>query len=266
MLGVCTSLLTSWLGVSPEVRANARPTDSARDSIVSAFRVAFLGGSIMGLAIISFSLLILSLLFSLSGVARAGGVRLSRWLGDLSIFLAICAGIAVMFLACFTTRHYAGMDGRPVRRIAEASRRGDSVNIITGLSHGLRSLPPSIVGTMLAMPLVCWLFLGRSPLSLVAINIGEDLMIASVMAVDAFGPITDNAAGIAEMSGESGRVVFGPARLDAVGNTMRAMTKAYADASGTLTAFIIFTTFLRATVVHIVGIWDPWFWPWCSSA
>jgi len=70
-LGVCTSLLTSWLGMSSAVRANAQVADRARDSIASAFRAAFLGGSIMGLAITSFSLLILSLLYSVFGEANA---------------------------------------------------------------------------------------------------------------------------------------------------------------------------------------------------
>ena len=109
---------------------------------------------------------------------------------------------------------------------------------------------------MVAIPLVYWLS-GRSLLSLVAINIGTDLMIAYIMAADAFGPITDNAAGIAEMSGESDEVVSGLAALDAVGNTMKAITKAYADASGTLTTFLIFATFSRLTGIRIVDISEP---------
>jgi K(+)-stimulated pyrophosphate-energized sodium pump len=398
-LGVSTSLLTSWLGMSSAVRANGLVADRAKGSITSAFRTAFLGGSIMGLAITSFSLLILTLLYSLFREATplvgfgfgaslaalfaqiGGGIYtksadvgadlvgkvergipeddprnpaviadlvgdnvgdcagrgadlfqsfssdivtglimgtaliprygprvvffplvlqalgivssmtaitvvsrpwknlspsrifavgiltntlvnicgayfVARWVGDLSIFAAICAGVAVMLLASFTTRHYAGMQGRPVHEIAEASHRGASINIITGLSYGLRSPLPSIAGIMIAIPLVYWLS-GRSPLSLVAINIGTDLMIAYVMAADAFGPITDNAAGIAQMSHQSESVVAGLAGLDAVGNTMKAITKAYADASGTLTTFIIFATFSRVTGVQIVDISEP---------
>jgi len=186
----------------------------------------------------------------------AGAYLVARWLGDTSIFIAICAGVLLTLLASFTTRYYAGKDGRPVHRIAEASHRGASINIITGLSYGLQSPLPSIVGIMVAMPLVYWLS-GRSPLSLVAINIGTDLMIAYIMAADAFGPITDNAAGIAEMSGESEKVVYGLAGLDAVGNTMKATTKAYADASGTVTAFVIFATFSRVTGMQAVNISEP---------
>jgi len=402
-LGICTSLLTSWLGMSSAVRANARVADRARDSIADAFRIAFRGGAIMGLAITSFPLLILSLLYILfrdpnvlvgfgfgaslaalfaqigggiytksadvgadlvgkveqgipeddprnpaviadqvgdnvgdcagrgadlfqsfssdiitglllglalvprygpratlfpmvlqalgiiasmvailvvtrpwkhlgkhlapttlfsmgiftNTLINLGGAYLvARWLGDLSIFLAICAGVMIMLLASFATRHYAGKNSGPVRRIAEASHRGASINIITGLSYGLRSPLPSIVGIMITIPLVYWLS-GRSPLSLVAINIGTDLMIAYIMATDAFGPITDNAAGIAEMASESDQVVSGLAALDAVGNTMKAITKAYADASGTLTTFIIFATFSRVTGIRIVDISEP---------
>ena len=399
VLGVCTSLLTSWLGMSSAVRANARVTDRARDSIASAFRIAFLGGSIMGLAITASSLLILSLLYSVFGEAQVlvgfgfgaslaalfaqigggiytksadvgadlvgkveqgipeddprnpaviadlvgdnvgdcagrgadlfqslssdiitgliigtaliphygprvmffplvlqalgilaslaailvttrpwkdlepttlfnlgiltntainfgGAYLVARWLGDPSISFAICAGVLVMLLASFSTRHYVGKDGRPVHHIAEASRRGASINIITGLSYGLRSPLPSILGLMVAIPLVYWLS-NHSLLSLVAINIGTDLMIAYIMAADAFGPIIDNAAGIAEMAGASEKVVSGLAGLDAVGNTMKAITKAYAMASGTLTTFIIFATFSRVTGVQTVNISEP---------
>lgn len=399
VLGVCTSLLTAWLGMSSSVRANVRVADRAQDSIAGAFHIAFLSGSIMGLAITAFSLLILSLLYSLFGDAKplvgfgfgaslaalfaqigggiytksadigadlvgkveqgipeddprnpaviadlvgdnvgdcagrgadlfqsfssdiitgliigtalipqygprvmffpmvlqslgiissmaailvttrpwknlapttlfnlgiltntmvnfGGAYLVARWVGEPSISFAICAGVLVMLLASFTTHYYAGKNGRPGRRIAEASRRGASLNIITGLFYGLQSPLPSILGLMVAIPLV-YLLSNRSPLSLVAINIGTDLMIAYIMAADAFGPITDNAAGIAEMSGASEKVVYGLAGLDAVGNTMKAITKAYAMASGTLTTFILFATFSQVTGVQAVNISEP---------
>jgi len=185
-----------------------------------------------------------------------GAYLVARWVGEPSMFFAICAGVLVMLLASFTTQYYVGKNGRPGRRIAEASRRGASLNIITGLFYGLQSSVPPILGLMVAIPLV-YLLSNRSPLSLVAINIGTDLMIAYIMAADAFGPITDNAAGIAEMSCAPEKVVRGLAGLDAVGNTMKAITKAYAMASGTLTTFILFATFSRVTGVQAVNISEP---------
>jgi K(+)-stimulated pyrophosphate-energized sodium pump len=102
-----------------------------------------------------------------------------------------------------------------------------------------------------------FLVTGQSLYGLVITNIGTDFVIAFIMASDAFGPITDNAAGIAEMSGISGKASETLNSLDAVGNTMKAATKGYAMASGTVTSFLIFATFFATAHISSIPIDSP---------
>jgi K(+)-stimulated pyrophosphate-energized sodium pump len=94
--------------------------------------------------------------------------------------------------------------------------------------------------------------------AIVAVNIGTDLLIALIMASDAFGPIVDNAAGIAKI-GKAPRKIFAPlSHLDAVGNTLKATTKSYAMASGTITAFVLFVTFFTITKNSVLDLITPY--------
>jgi len=163
-------------------------------------------------------------------------------LHDLTIFLGAFLGIVVTLVAAIFTRYYAGASGRPVHKIAEASKRGVALNVITGLGYGLQSPLASILMITVAVAVSFWVSNG-SLLAVVAVNIGTDLLIGYIMTADAFGPITDNAAGIAGMAKVGKQTVRALSSLDAVGNTMKATTKAYAMSSGTVTAFVIFSTF-----------------------
>ncbi len=163
-------------------------------------------------------------------------------LHDMTIFLGAFLGIAITLVAAIFTRYYAGAGGRPVKKIAEASKRGVALNLITGIGYGLQSPLASIVMITIAVA-ISFLVSDGSLLAVVAVNIGSDLLIGYIMTADAFGPITDNAAGIAEMAKAGKQTVRALSSLDAVGNTMKATTKAYAMSSGTVTAFVIFSTF-----------------------
>ncbi|MBN1179950.1 MAG: sodium-translocating pyrophosphatase [Anaerolineae bacterium] len=185
-----------------------------------------------------------------SVVAVIGAFVLSQLLlNDLNIFWGILLGVVTMLVSSVFTRYYAGMNSRPVAAIAEASKRGVALNIITGLGYGLQSPLISVVMIIVAVS-VAFIISGGSLLAVVAINIGTDLLIGYIMTADAFGPISDNAAGIAAMSGEGSAVIDSLSALDAVGNTMKATTKAYAMASGTVTAFTLFATFFSR-----IGLW-----------
>jgi len=191
-------------------------------------------------------------------LATAGCFGLSYvLLHDLAIGFAGFLGILTTLVSSFTTRYYAGSDGRPVHEISDASQRGVALNMITGLAYGLRSPIASVV--MIATA-VCAAFFtsGGVLLAIVAVNIGTDLLIGYIMTADAFGPITDNASGIAEMSGASKEVVHGLSALDAVGNTMKATTKAYAMSSGTVTSFVLFATFFRLVKLETIGVVAPY--------
>jgi len=190
-------------------------------------------------------------------LATLGAFLVARYLlHDLSIFLSLFMGILVTLVAAFFTRHYAGSSGRPVKKIAEASKRGAALNLITGLGSGLQSPIASIVMIAIAVS-IAYQISGGSLLAVVAVNIGTDLLIGYIMTADAFGPITDNAAGIAEMSGASKEVVRSLSALDSVGNTMKATTKAYAMSSGTVTAFVMFATFFGIAKLDTIKVIAP---------
>ncbi|MBM4464721.1 MAG: sodium-translocating pyrophosphatase [Chloroflexi bacterium] len=192
-----------------------------------------------------------------TGLATLGSFLLAKYLvNDLSLFLGTFLGIVVMLVVAFFTRYYAGMGGKPVKNIAEASKRGAALNLITGLAYGLQSPLISIVMIVAAVS-VAFVVSRGSLLAIVAVNIGTDLLIGYIMTADAFGPITDNAAGIAAMSGAGGKVVRSLSSLDAVGNTMKATTKAYAMSSGTVTSFVLFTTFFGIVGLRTLDISKP---------
>jgi K(+)-stimulated pyrophosphate-energized sodium pump len=132
-----------------------------------------------------------------------------------------------------------------------------ALNLITGIAYGLRSPVGSMVVIAISVCVSFWVS-GGSLLAVVAVNIGSDLLIGFIMTADAFGPITDNAAGIAEMSGAEERVVKSLSALDAVGNTMKATTKAYAMSSGTITSFVLFATFFDLVGLKTMDISTPY--------
>jgi K(+)-stimulated pyrophosphate-energized sodium pump len=190
-------------------------------------------------------------------LATLGSYLTARYIiDDLSIFVASFLGILVTLGATVFTRYYAGAKGRPVRRMAEAATRGPALTLITGIGYGLQSPIGSIVMITIAVS-AAYIISGGSLLAIVAVNIGTDLLIGYIMTADAFGPITDNAAGIAEMSKASGDVVHSLSVLDSVGNTMKATTKAYAMSSGTVTAFVLFATFFDIVGLKSLDISSP---------
>jgi K(+)-stimulated pyrophosphate-energized sodium pump len=177
-------------------------------------------------------------------------------LHDLNIWWGVFLGIVVTLVASISTRYYAGSGSRPVQEIADASQRGVALNIITGLAYGLQSPLASVVMILIAV-CAAYLISGSSLLAVVGVNIGTDLLIGYIMTADAYGPIMDNASGIAEMSGAEEKVVRSLSSLDAVGNTMKATTKAYAMSSGTITAFVLFATFFRLVDLEAINVTEP---------
>jgi K(+)-stimulated pyrophosphate-energized sodium pump len=200
----------------------------------------------------------LSMGFFVTAIVDAiGAYVLSDFLlGDVTIFLAALSGILATTLAVFIARYYTAMGPGPVGKIADASQGGAAINIITGISYGLQSSIIPVLGVIGAI-VFSFVVSGYSLYAIVMANIGTDLMIGFIMASDTFGPITDNADGIAEMSGVSDEVGGSLETLDAVGNTMKASTKAYAMASGTITAFVIFATFFHTVGIRSLNVSEP---------
>jgi len=177
-------------------------------------------------------------------------------LNDWIIGIAATLGVLITTIASLSTRYYAGMEGKPVKHIASASNKGAALNLITGIAYGLQS-PVLPVIALMAVVVGVYTFSNNNLLALVAVNIGTDLLITFIMAADAFGPIVDNAAGIAGMSGADRKVVDQLSKLDSVGNTMKAITKAYAMISGTITAFVIFLTFYKLAGIEAIDVTTP---------
>jgi len=192
-----------------------------------------------------------------TAIATAGTFVVAKYLiNDINIFMGGFLGILVTLVAAIFTRYYAGMDGKPVKDIAEASKRGAALNIITGIASGLQSPLASIVMIAIAV-CVAYIVSDGSLLAVLAVNIGSDLLIGYIMTADAFGPTIDNASGIAEMSGAQEDVVQALSSLDAVGNTMKATTKAYAMSSGTITSFLLFSTFFNTVGLETLNFSTP---------
>lgn len=179
-------------------------------------------------------------------------------LNDITVFYAVVSGLIASLAVGLAVQYYIGINGRPVRKIAESSERGAAINIITGLSYAFQS-PFMPFLSVLAAILFSYVITNGSLYGIVAANLGTDLAIGIIMSSDTFGPISDNAAGIAQMSGTKTGNGEGLEELDAMGNTTKAYTKAFATASCTVSTVVIFATYGEMVNLGSVslGLLDP---------
>ena len=188
-------------------------------------------------------------------LVAAGSVVLSYFcFGGINTSFAIICGLIAGLAIGFFTEVYTSDKYRFVKNIAEQSTTGSATNIICGLSTGMLSTCVSIILVCLGI-LGAYKFAGLYGIALAAVGMLSTA--GMTVAVDAYGPIADNAGGIAEMAGLEDSVRDITDRLDSVGNTTAAMGKGFAIGSAALTAMALFVSYAQAAELQMIDILDP---------
>jgi len=183
----------------------------------------------------------------------------NNMLGNMWFFWAGMVGLATSVIFVYITQYYTESRYRPVKEIAKASTTGHGTNVITGYAIGLESTGATVVTISGALLFSFWLGsqsgIDNGGLYGTAVaTMGMLATAAYILAMDVFGPIADNAGGIVEMSKSSDEVRKITDKLDAAGNTTKALTKGYAIGSAALAAFLLFSAYLKEVHIEVVDL------------
>ncbi|MHA1466925.1 MAG: sodium-translocating pyrophosphatase [Promethearchaeota archaeon] len=180
-----------------------------------------------------------------TGESASAAVRLWR------VYLATVVGLACGIVIGFTSDYYTREDKKPTSNIAHAAEEGDAVVILSGFSYGLISVAPPAVGIVVAM-VVAYMLDGVFGVAMAAV--GMLAIVGTIVANDAYGPICDNARGIAEQGDLGDDVIRVADKMDSAGNTAKAITKGFAIGAANLTVLALMYSFVQEAGIDVVDL------------
>ncbi len=190
-------------------------------------------------------------------VTYLSGLKGDRWLGTL---LPTLSGLTAGAVIGLTSDYFTSIDRPPAQKVSQASTTGAAINILTGFSYGLISIVPPIIG-ICAATLAAWYLsvaFNVDPFYGIAISaVGMLATVGMTISADAYGPISDNAKGIAEQSGLGEKVIEIADRLDAAGNTTKAITKGFAIGAAALTVLALFAAYAHLVDIEVLDLMSP---------
>ena len=170
-------------------------------------------------------------------------MKIKLWKNLLAGIFGVGSGLVIGF----TTDYFTNDEKRPTQRTAESSEQGHALNILTGFSYGLLSVAPPIIGIVIAMAIAYYL---DGLIGVANASTGMLAIVGTIVSNDAYGPIVDNARGIAEQGGLSENEIALCDRLDSAGNTAKAITKGFAIGAAALTVLALLYAFIEEAKNH----------------